>query len=107
MNAPDYWSALRSLRPSAGWVAVSNVITEWYGADPQPTDDEVAAELARLTAEWNATKYQRLRAAEYPRMDSLIVALWEAEIEGRPADAATLQAIREAVKAKYPKPVPS
>lgn len=105
MSAPDYWSALRSLRPSAGWVAVAGAITEWYGDDAQPTDAEIAAELVRLTDIWSATEYQRQRAAEYPRIDELLVALWEAEIEGRPADAATLQAIREAIKAKYPKPV--
>lgn len=105
MSRPlDYWSALRSLRPSAGWVAVAGVVTEWYGADPQPSDDEIAAELARLTAERNATEYQRLRAAEYPRIDQLIVALWESSVEGRPASAAELQALREAVKQKYPKP---
>lgn len=105
MSTPDYWSALRSLRPSAGWVAVSGAITEWYGADPQPSEEEIAAELARLNAEWQATEYQRLRAAEYPRIDALIVALWEAQVEGRPSDASAIQAIREAVKAKYPKPV--
>jgi len=105
MSAPDYWSALRSLRPSAGWVIVSGEIAEWYGDDAQPTETEIATELARLTDAWNATEYQRQRAAEYPRIDQLLVALWESMIEGRPADAATLQAAREAIKAKYPKPV--
>lgn len=105
MSAPDFWSALRSLRPSAGWVVMKGAITEWYGADPQPSDDEIAAELARLTAEWSATEYQRQRAAEYPRIDALIVALWESEVENRPNDALALQAVREAIKAKYPKPV--
>jgi hypothetical protein len=104
MKIPDYWSALRSLRPSAGWVAVAGVITEWHGADSQPSEAEIAAELARLTAEYEAQDYARKRQAEYPRIDQLIVALWESSVEGRPASAAELQALREAIKQKYPKP---
>lgn len=104
MNPPDYWRALRSLCPTAGWVTVSDVITEWYGDEPQPSDDEIRAELARLTAEYDAQDYARKRQAEYPRIDQLIVALWESSVEGRPASAAELQALREAIKQKYPKP---
>lgn len=104
MNPPDYWRALRSLRPNAGYVTVDGVITEWFGDELQPSDEEIRAELARLTAEYDALDYARKRAAEYPRIDQLIVALWESSVEGRPASAAELQALREAVKQKYPKP---
>jgi len=48
--------------------------------------------------------YEDLRRAEYPSPDELIVALWEQVIEGRPESAAILQAKREAVKIKFPKP---
>jgi hypothetical protein len=41
---------------------------------------------------------------EYPGLDALVVALWEHVIEGRPEFSAELQALRLAVKAKYPKP---
>jgi len=48
--------------------------------------------------------YEDLRRAEHPKTDELIVALWEQVIEGRPESAAILQAERESVKLKFPKP---
>lgn len=48
------------------------------------------------------------RLREYNRRgipsEAMVVALWEKLIENRPEAAAALQAIREDVKAKYPKP---
>ena len=64
----------------------------------------VDVETARLQAEQDATKYQRDRAAEYPSLDELIVALWEGVVEERMASVTQLEALRQAVKAKYPKP---
>lgn len=48
--------------------------------------------------------YAEQRAAEYPSMDALTVALWERVVEGRPEASAVIQAQREAIKAKWPKP---
>ena len=48
--------------------------------------------------------YEDLRRAEYPPTDELIIALWEKVVEGRPESATILQAKREAVKIKFPKP---
>ena len=62
------------------------------------------AEVARLQAEQDATQYQRDRKAEYPSMDELVVALWEAVIEERMASSIDLQGKRIAIKDKYPKP---
>ena len=64
----------------------------------------VQAEVARLQAEQDATQYQRDRKAEYPSMDELVVALWEAVIEERIASSIDLQGKRTAIKDKYPKP---
>jgi hypothetical protein len=62
------------------------------------------AEVARLEAEHNATQYQRDRAAEYPSIEALVVALWEGVVEERMAAVTALETIRQQVKARYPKP---
>ena len=62
------------------------------------------AEVARLQAEQDATQYQRDRQAEYPSIDELIVSLWEGVVEERMASVTALEGLRQAVKAKYPKP---
>jgi hypothetical protein len=61
------------------------------------------AEVARLQTEYAATQYQRDRAAEYPSIDKLVVALWEGVVEERMAAVTQLEILRQAVKAKYPK----
>lgn len=48
--------------------------------------------------------YAELRAREYPPTDALVVALWERFIEGRPEASEALEAQRQAIKAKHPKP---
>jgi hypothetical protein len=48
--------------------------------------------------------YAEKRQAEYPSMDEIVVALWEAVIEERMASSIDLQGKRAAVKDKYPKP---
>lgn len=62
------------------------------------------AEVARLEAEHNATQYQRDRAAEYPSIDALVVALWEGVVEERMSAVTALEAIRQEIKSRYPKP---
>jgi len=47
--------------------------------------------------------YDVLRRSEYPSMDELIVALWEGVVEERMASVTALEAVRQTVKAKYPK----
>lgn len=51
-----------------------------------------------------APTYADLRAREYPPTDALVVALWERFIEGRPEASEALEAQRQAIKAKHPKP---
>lgn len=100
MNIPK---ALQSLRPAAQWVLRGDSYDgiEWLDeTQTQPTEAEVLAEVARLEAEWNATEYQRLRAAEYPPITDFmdgVVKSDSAQIDKYIADCL-------AVKAKYPKP---
>lgn len=42
------------------------------------------------------------RRAEFPGTDVMVVALWEHVVEGRTEAATALQAVREAIKTKYP-----
>lgn len=79
-------------------------IASWNSELPQPSVDDIEAAHAEWQAEKDATKYQRDRKAEYPSMDELVVALWEAVIEERMASSIDLQSKRTAVKDKYPKP---
>ena len=62
------------------------------------------AEVARLEAEHAATQYQRDRAAEYPSIEALVVALWEGVVEERMSAVTALEAIRQEIKSRYPKP---
>jgi len=97
--------ALLSLVPGAEWVTDGEKVTQWLSPEiDQPTQSEIDAEVARLQAEYDAIQYQRDRKAEYPSMDEIVVALWEAVIEERMASSIDLQGKRAAVKDKYPKP---
>ena len=78
-------------------------IREWMSASPQPTEAEIEAANTEWEAENNATQYQRDRAAEYPSIEALVVALWEGVVEERMAAVTKLETLRQAVKAKYPK----
>jgi len=63
----------------------------------------VDAEASRLQAESDAQAYARNRQAEYPSIDSLVVALWEGVVEERMASVTALEILRQGVKTKYPK----
>ena len=90
--------AIQSLVPNAEVVTRGDEI-EWYDERPQPSDEAIATELARLQAEYDAKQYQRDRLAEYPSLQDCIHAL----LDG--GDTLTdLQAARQAVKDAYPKP---
>lgn len=108
MNSrPTRFDAVTSLCPTAewAWIGVDYSGIVWHSPDiVQPTEAEIEAEHARLIAAWEAADYARKRQAEYPGLDQLIVALWEDAVEGRNTAVQSLQALREAIKQKYPKP---
>ena len=70
----------------------------------KPTKEFLESELARLQSEFDAQDYARNRQAEYPSINDLIVALWENVVEERASAVISLEADRQAVKTKYPKP---
>ena len=79
-------------------------IGAWFSESPQPTEAEIETAHAEWEAEHNATQYQRDRAAEYPSIEALVVALWEGVVEERMAAVTALEAIRQEIKSRYPKP---
>jgi hypothetical protein len=81
---------------------LGDVIT-WNDETQQPTEEEIDAEILRLQAEHDAQEYARDRQAEYPSINELVVALWEGVVEERMASVTQLEALRQAVKARYPK----
>ena len=78
-------------------------IAEWRSAQPQPSEAEIETAHAEWQAEYDSQEYARNRQAEYPSTDDLIVALWENVVEERAASVISLEATRQAIKAKYPK----
>ena len=79
-------------------------IRDWNSASPQPSEAEIDAAHNEWQAEYDAQEYARNRQAEYPSTDELIVALWETVVEERASAVVSLEAIRQQVKARHPKP---
>ena len=79
-------------------------IRDWNSASPQPSEAEIEAAHNEWHAEYDAQEYARNRQAEYPSTDELIVALWENVVEERASAVVSLEAIRQQVKARHPKP---
>ena len=79
------------------------VIDVWLSDSPQPSEVDIEAADAEYQAEYDSQAYARNRQAEYPSTDELIVALWENVVEERAASVISLEATRQAIKAKYPK----
>ena len=78
-------------------------IAEWNSALPQPSEAEIETAHNEWQAEYDSQEYARNRQAEYPSLDELVVALWEGVVEERMASVTALEALRQAVKTKYPK----
>ena len=88
--------ALQSLRPGAEWVLRGDDL-EWLDTkQAQPTEADIAAEIARLEADFAAKEYQRQRAAEYPSFAEQFDLLYHG---GMDAWKSAIQAVKD----KYPK----
>ncbi len=73
------FTAINSLQPNARFLGASDQVTLWKTPDiPQPTEEEIQAEITRLTNEYNAAKYQRDRAVAYdPIKEQLDQLYWD------------------------------
>ena len=95
--------AIRNTHPNV--VTIHGGTTAWdvNGNIVVLDESAIAAQMSLLQAEYDAQEYARNRQAEYPSLDELIVALWEGVVEERMASVTALEALRQAVKTKYPK----
>jgi|TARA_R100001530_G_C4262983_1_gene141012 hypothetical protein len=90
------FDAIISLRPKAQF-ALNDDVLDWHDkTQTKPTDSEIAAEKTKLETEYADKKYQRDRAAEYPR---LVEQLDDIYHNGIDAWKATIKKTKD----KYPK----
>ena len=90
--------AILSLSPGAE-VVVRGDEVEWLVPSTAPvTEEQIATELARLQADYEAKQYQRNRAGEYPSIGDQLDALFHAGVF-----TGDMLAKIQAVKDKYPK----
>jgi hypothetical protein len=94
--------ALVNLRPTSSWSMTGDTYSSINWADPDaecPGEEEIAAEIVRLQAEYDAEYYQIQRAQAYPSIGDQLDALFHAGVFP-PEMAAQLQAVKDL----YPKP---
>ena len=90
-------AALRHFCPN-GFTTSEDMDTYHCVSESTPSKGDVDAKVVELTAEYDAQEYARNRAAEYPSLLELTVALYDTD------DKSAVEAKRAAVKLKYPKP---
>jgi len=82
IEKPIVADALLSLSPNAQFVVDDGNVL-WYSPDiPQPSEEEINTELARLQAEYDSKAYARARATAYPSVTDFMEAYTEKEIGG-------------------------
>ena len=91
--------AMSSLSPNGRYSVNKRAGLTWHTPEiPQPTDDEVEAEIVRLDAVYDSQAYARSRKLEYPHIRDQLDMIYHNGDGG-----ATFQAAIKAVKDKYPK----
>ena len=94
----DTMTAIMSLRPNAQLVIRDGEI-EWHDTDQtQPTDAEIATELTRLQAAYDAQAYARSRKAKYDLLNQD-----EMRYDDLINSTTTWQDAIAAIKQEYPK----
>ena len=93
--------AILALEPTAQFAVIEEDLDQidWLSDDvSEPSKEDIQAKLDELQAIEDAKQYQRDRKSEYPSIEDCVHAL----LDG--GDTLTdLQALRQAVKDKYPK----
>ena len=100
---PEIFEALRSLAPRTAFSIDNNVIVAWDSSEvktniTQPTDAEIATELTRLQAAYDAQAYARLRKAKYNLLNQD-----EMRYDDLINSTTTWQDAIAAIKTEYPK----
>lgn len=95
--------AIQSLAPGAQWTLTGDEYSglNWLSDDIDvPTEKAIADEIVRLQAEYDALKYQRDRAVEYPDFREYLDGIVKNDQDQINAYIAACQAVKD----KYPKP---
>ena len=95
--------AIQSLVPNAEVVTRGDEI-EWYDERPQPSDEDIATELARLQTEYDNKQYQRDRAIAYPALAEQFDKLWHDINNGTLDNTGAFYTALKTVKDDNPKP---
>ena len=100
---PEIDDAIRSLAPRTAFSLDNNVIVAWDMSEvksniTQPTDAEIATELTRLQAAYDAQAYARSRKAKYDLLNQD-----EMRYDDLINSTTTWQDAIAAIKTEYPK----
>jgi hypothetical protein len=77
---------------------VESQTIDWLHETTPIDNADIQTQVDLLVADYDAKEYQRKRKDEYPKIEELVVALYDSE------DKAAVDEKRAAVKLKYPKP---
>ena len=92
-------SAVQSLAKCKYDMCSEDGTVKWKDdATDLPTDKQLETERKRLEEEYKSLAYSRSRKAEYPSIESLVVALYDTD------DKSAIETKRAEIKKKYPKP---
>jgi len=92
--------ALQSIHPKSEFIVGDTYESlKWHSKDfSKPTKVEFDNALTKVKSDYDANKFQRDRLTEYPSIQELVVALYDAD------DKAEIDKKRADIKKKYPKP---
>ena len=99
MLKPTYIDAIISLDPNAKCIYQNENLSTLVWEDGNPnniTEKQITDKHAELMTKYNAQEYARKRQAEYPSIEECVHAILDDDLDN-------LQALRQAVKEKYPK----
>ena len=96
VNLADLLEAVNELDGIESYYLCSDTETEWRD-DKHSSEEVINAKALELKTKWESEEYSRKRAAEYPSIAELTVALYDED------DKITIEAKRAAVKKKWPK----
>jgi len=91
--------AIRNTHPTIVTINVSDGGTEAWDKNGNLVvlnESLITEEMTKIQSEYNSQEYSRKRKAEYPTIEDCIHAILDDDLEN-------LQALRQAVKEKYPK----
>lgn len=101
---PRLIDAVRSLAPNTSCEIADGKITAWDTSETnksgirQPTESELATELAKLQTAYDAQEYARKRKAEYDKLNQ-----FEMQFDDKKNSTTTWVDKINEIKARYPK----